>query len=144
MKAIGTSLTGSSRRFSPGSGDIGICIRGHRPLRTPHRGCAILSRLRGRLVTSKIWPSKLSEARFNPPLHRTKLHRTTSSGKLYSTTTNIITMEPVDQILTPALLGELQKLWFKHILNEDDMVVPCQESMMKWFKKDEAFDKTCS
>ncbi|KUI64848.1 hypothetical protein VM1G_00102 [Cytospora mali] len=50
----------------------------------------------------------------------------------------------VRQLLPPTLLGDLQILWFQHILNKEDMVVPCQESMMKWFKKDEEFDKICS
>lgn len=55
--------------------------------------------------------------------------------------------EPLEQIralLPPTLLEELNTLWFQHIENEQDLVVPSQDTMMQWFRKDEAFDQLCS
>jgi uncharacterized protein (DUF924 family) len=52
--------------------------------------------------------------------------------------------EQVQALLPPALLEELSTIWFQHIVNEQDLVVPSQESMMHWFRQDEAFDQLCS
>ncbi|KAH8783051.1 hypothetical protein F5883DRAFT_637318 [Diaporthe sp. PMI_573] len=53
-------------------------------------------------------------------------------------------VEQVQALLPPALLEELSTIWFQHIVNEQDLVVPSQESMMHWFRQDEAFDQLCS
>lgn len=53
-------------------------------------------------------------------------------------------LEQVQALLPPTLLEELSTLWFQHIVNEQDLVVPSQDTMMHWFRKDEAFDQLCS
>ncbi|KAG8166135.1 hypothetical protein KVR01_004687 [Diaporthe batatas] len=47
-------------------------------------------------------------------------------------------------LLTHDLLEELSSLWFQHVVDEQDLVVPSQDSMMHWFRKNEAFDQACS
>lgn len=53
-------------------------------------------------------------------------------------------LEQVQALLPPTLLEELSTLWFQHIVDEKDLVVPSQDTMMQWFRKDEAFDQLCS
>lgn len=53
-------------------------------------------------------------------------------------------LEQVQTLLPPTLLAELSTLWFQHIVDEKDLVVPSQDTMMQWFRKDEAFDQLCS
>lgn len=53
-------------------------------------------------------------------------------------------LEQVQALLPPTLLEELSTLWFQHIVNEQDLVVPSQDTMMQWFRKDEDFDQLCS
>ncbi|ROV88561.1 hypothetical protein VMCG_10376 [Cytospora schulzeri] len=43
----------------------------------------------------------------------------------------------LNQALPPMPIDGVQKLWFKRISSEEDMVVPCKESLMKWFKRDQ-------
>lgn len=45
--------------------------------------------------------------------------------------------------LTPALLDEVRDFWFSHFSNEDALILPGMDEMMKWFKKDEEFDNAC-
>lgn len=53
-------------------------------------------------------------------------------------------LEQVQALLPPTLLEELSTLWFQHIVDEQDLVVPSQDTMMHWFRKDEGFDQLCS
>lgn len=53
-------------------------------------------------------------------------------------------LEQIRALLPSSLLGELSTLWFQHIVSEQDLVVPSQDTMMHWFRKDEAFDQLCS
>lgn len=53
-------------------------------------------------------------------------------------------LEQVQGLLPSTLLEELSTLWFQHVVNEQDLVVPTQDTMMQWFRKDEAFDQLCS
>ncbi|KAI3391051.1 hypothetical protein diail_8079 [Diaporthe ilicicola] len=58
--------------------------------------------------------------------------------------TEVGLLEQTRDLLPPALLEELSTLWFQHISDEQNLVIPSQETMMQWFRKDEAFDKLCS
>lgn len=53
-------------------------------------------------------------------------------------------LEQVQALLPPTLLKELRTLWFQHIEDEQNLVIPSQDTMMQWFRKDEAFDQLCS
>ncbi|KAL1870689.1 hypothetical protein Daus18300_005009 [Diaporthe australafricana] len=53
-------------------------------------------------------------------------------------------LEQTRDLLPPTLLEELSTLWFQHILDEQDLVIPSQGSMMQWFRKNEDFDQVCS
>lgn len=53
-------------------------------------------------------------------------------------------LEQVQALLPPTLLKELSTLWFQHIEDEQNLVIPSQDTMMQWFRKDEAFDQLCS
>lgn len=58
-------------------------------------------------------------------------------------TTNNATASQLRQTITPALLDEIRNFWFAHFCDEDALVLPGQTEMMKWFKKDDEFDKAC-
>lgn len=66
--------------------------------------------------------------------------RSVSSNKMAETGP----LAQIQALLPPTLVEELSTLWFQHIVNEQDLVVPSQDSMMHWFRKDEAFDRLCS
>ncbi|CAI7569876.1 Tetratricopeptide-like helical [Penicillium manginii] len=53
------------------------------------------------------------------------------------------TVSELKQTLTPALLDEVRDFWFSHFPNEDALILPGMNEMMKWFKKDEEFDNAC-
>ncbi|KUI56226.1 hypothetical protein VP1G_03631 [Cytospora mali] len=93
------------------------------------------------LGTQRLTTSGPLRAEINTIPHWRQPHRIGHGGNSYSTN---MSLEHVRQLLPPAFLNEVQSLWFQHILNKEDMVVPCQRSMMKWFRKDEEFDKICS
>lgn len=57
---------------------------------------------------------------------------------------NTALIEQVQALLPPTQLKELSTLWFQHIVDEQDLVVPSQDTMMQWFRKDETFDRLCS
>lgn len=52
-------------------------------------------------------------------------------------------LEQTRDLLPPSLLEELSNLWFQHILDEQDLAIPSQGSMMQWFRKNEDFDQLC-
>jgi hypothetical protein len=47
------------------------------------------------------------------------------------------------QTLTPTLLEDVHKLWFKHLNNEELFILPGWTEMGKWFARDEEFDEIC-
>lgn len=81
-------------------------------------------------------PSRPSRISRPPPIQK----RAISSTKMAETGPS----EQIQALLPSRLLGELSSLWFQHIVNEQDLVVPSQDTMMHWFRKDEAFDQLCS
>lgn len=56
---------------------------------------------------------------------------------------NSTSKSELKEALTPALLDEVRNFWFAHFPNEDALVLPGQSEMMKWFSKDDEFDKAC-
>lgn len=66
--------------------------------------------------------------------------RSVSSAKMVNNEQS----EQLQALLPHGLLEDLSTLWFQHIVDEKDLAVPSQDSMMHWFRKDEAFDKLCS
>lgn len=142
MTSITTTVARLYRPLGfPGFRHIKTGAQGQRLPHTQADRNATLPRVPDSLSNPESQPLRAAK---NTSRHWFKSHRMAAHERLYSTSTKTSTMGQLDPILPPALLGELQKLWFKHVLSEDDMVVPCQDTMMKWFKKDEEFDRTCS
>lgn len=52
--------------------------------------------------------------------------------------------EQLQALLPQTLLEEVSTIWFQHAVDNEDLVVPSQDSMMHWFRKNEAFDQVCS
>lgn len=51
--------------------------------------------------------------------------------------------QQLKQILTPALLQDVRNFWFDHLSGEDALIIPGQNEMMRWFRRDAEFDKAC-
>lgn len=104
---------------------------------------------RGPLTRSWVAPelpvSRGSKYLVLPGCTRTNCQSSTHRRSASSTTmVDSVPLEQVQALLPPSLLEELSTLWFQHIVNEQDLVVPSQDTMMQWFRKDEAFDQLCS
>jgi hypothetical protein len=45
--------------------------------------------------------------------------------------------------LKPDLLECVHQLWFGHCEEENSLILPSQNEMQRWFKRDADFDKAC-
>ena len=52
-------------------------------------------------------------------------------------------MASLESVLTPALLSDIRDFWFSHIDNDDALILPDQEHVMRWFVGGEEMDKLC-
>lgn len=96
-------------------------------------------------VISELPASKESKYQVHPELFGTSRHSTIQRRSVFSTTMGDTgQLEQIRALLPLTLLEELSTLWFQHIVNEQDLAVPSPDTMMHWFRKDEAFDQLCS
>lgn len=47
------------------------------------------------------------------------------------------------ELLNAATIEKVNVVWFSHLDAEDALVLPGKDHNMKWFRRDEAFDKLC-
>lgn len=51
---------------------------------------------------------------------------------------------PVEEILDHAVLDDVHRFWFRHIEDEERLVVPSQQDPLVWFSQNDDFDHECS
>ena len=47
------------------------------------------------------------------------------------------------QALNPAVLREVCQFWFRHIKEDDHLIVPDIEEALVWFSQDDSYDREC-
>lgn len=47
------------------------------------------------------------------------------------------------QALNPAVLREVCQFWFRHIKEDDHLIVPDVEEALVWFSQDDSYDREC-
>lgn len=123
-----------------------VLIRNHFPRRHHSSVASVsLAPLSGSWVVPELPLARVPKYQVRPGLIRASCQSTRQTRSASSTTmVDTASLEQVQALLPPPLLEELSTLWFQHIVDEKDLVVPSQDTMMQWFRKDEAFDQLCS
>jgi uncharacterized protein (DUF924 family) len=52
-------------------------------------------------------------------------------------------MSPVQEHITPTLLQNVLSFWFSHLTSPHQFVAPPADAVVRWFKRDDDFDKAC-
>jgi len=53
-------------------------------------------------------------------------------------------MDRLQEHISPAKLDDVVKFWFAHFKDDRQLVAPPPDAVMRWFKRDEEFDKACA
>ena len=49
----------------------------------------------------------------------------------------------LENALNPAFQESVRNLWFEHVKQDEDLIVPSMEIAKRWFQRDNDFDRVC-
>jgi hypothetical protein len=50
---------------------------------------------------------------------------------------------PLENAFNLATLESVRSLWFEHVKQDEDLIVPSMEIAKRWFQRDQDFDRVC-
>lgn len=51
---------------------------------------------------------------------------------------------PIESIITPEVLADVQRFWFEHLSHEDELVIAGQQAAKRWFFGGPEMDQLCA
>lgn len=51
---------------------------------------------------------------------------------------------PIESIITPEVLADVQSFWFEHLSHDDELVIPGDQAAKRWFFGGPEMDQLCA